>query len=224
MHPEKYHINWAEFYRQANEKTTETIDALPHHLDLAYGDLPKQRLDLYLPPNQPENAPVLLFLHGGGFVEGDKSNYGFVARPFAMHGIITAIANYRLTSGGIHYPAQSNDAKVAIMWLYENIKSYGGNPDSIYVSGHSAGAILAADVSVNRAWLPRAGIPAGALKGAFAISALYDIQHEKRLDDYTPTALLRYAASPLMHVSNPTPEFLVIVGGKRITTFNLPKI
>lgn len=210
-----YQINWKEFYLQGNKRTAETQKELPHHLDLSYGDDPKQRLDLYLPPNKVEGAPVLLFLHGGGFKEGDRSHYGFIARPFGKRGIITAIASYRLTTGGFHYPAPSNDAKNTIIWLHENIKAYGGDPGSLYVSGHSAGALLTADISVDRSWLTKNGIPASALKGAFAISGSYLIHHDdKSRDDYTPNATLRYAASPLLHVIDPAPQFLVVFGGK----------
>lgn len=213
-HPEKFSVNWTEFYHTSIAQTAATQKEFPHNLDLAYGTSKDQRLDIYLPKGKVENAPVLLFLHGGGFVEGDKAIYGFVAKPYVEHGIVTAIASYRLTTGGSHYPDQADDAEKAIIWLYEHVAKYGGDPNSLYVSGHSAGAIITADISVDRSWLARAGIPAGVLKGAFPVSATYDIQTFDGLENYAPTPTLRYAASPLFHITNPVPHFVVGVGEK----------
>src|ERR1700682_2918403 len=109
-HPADFKIDWNAFYSKAEAATDETRKALPHHLDLAYGSDPKQNLDLYLPKVKPTAAPVFVSLHGGGFREGDRRQYGYVARPFAEHGIITVIASYRLTPSA-HFPDQPDDVK-----------------------------------------------------------------------------------------------------------------
>src|SRR3990172_3078309 len=76
MHPDKFEIDWKGFYQTMTEKTAEVRKVLPHHLDLAFGDNPKQKLDLYLPKGANiSSAPVFLFLHGGGFREGDRAQY-----------------------------------------------------------------------------------------------------------------------------------------------------
>ena len=85
MHPEDFTIDWTGFYKRNNEHTARVREQFPHHLDLAYGSDPKQVLDLYLPEGEVSNAPVFLFLHGGGFREGDKAHYGSVAEPFRQH-------------------------------------------------------------------------------------------------------------------------------------------
>ncbi len=78
--PEKYGIDWVGFYDRADSMTAATRKEFPLHLDLAYGKDPKQKLDLYLPRERPDSAPVFIFIQGGGFVEGDRAHYGYVAR------------------------------------------------------------------------------------------------------------------------------------------------
>lgn len=217
QHPEDFSIDWTGFYHRMNEHTARVRDQFPHHPDLAYGTDPKQRLDLYLPKDDVANAPVFLFLHGGGFREGDRAHYGSVAEPFAKSGVITAVASYRLTGSGAHYPDQPDDVKSAIKWLFENITEYGGNPEALYVGGHSAGAILSADIGVDRAWLTDMGMPKGILKGIIPVSGPYDVRERGRPGEvytYAPTPELREQASPILHVKDPVPVALVAVGSE----------
>lgn len=215
MHPDEFEIDWASFYNTMDERTAAVRKEFPHHLDLAYGDDPKQKLDLYLPKGDVAGAPVFLFLHGGGFREGDRAQYGAIAEPFARQGIITAVASYRLTGDGFHYPDQPTDTRSAIKWLYQNVEQYGGDAESLYVGGHSAGAILSADIGVDRHWMQAAGIPQHALKGIVPISGPYDMRQRGRpgeVNSYTPTAELALAASPILHIRDPAPAAIVAVG------------
>jgi arylformamidase len=196
-------------------RTADLRSRYPHHLDLAYGDDPKQRLDLYLPEGEVSDAPVFLFLHGGGFREGDRAHYGGVAEPFLSHGIIVAVASYRLTGDGFHYPDQTDDTRLAMKWVYDNIEAYGADPTSLYVGGHSAGAILSADVGVDRGWMPEASIPVSALKGIVPVSGPYDLREPGRAGErsaYAPTPELLERASPVLHVKDPAPAAVVAVG------------
>lgn len=215
-HPDEFDIDWGAFYRTMTERTTRLREQYPHHLDLAFGDDPKQKLDLYLPKDSDlSNAPVFLFFHGGGFREGDRAHYGAVAEPFLKQGIITAVASYRLTADGFHYPDQPTDARNAVKWLYENIAKFGGDPDSIYVGGHSAGAILSADLGVDRAWMLAAGIPLSALKGLVPVSGPYDLRERGRPGEqyaYAPSTELLAEASPILHIGDPAPAAVVAVG------------
>jgi arylformamidase len=215
QHPEQFKIDWGAFYRQADAKTAAVRAQLPHYLNLAYGQDVKQRLDLYLPTKKPAHAPVFLFLHGGGFREGDRAQYGFVAKPFADHGVITAVASYRLTGDGFKYPDQPHDTQLAVEWLYRNIAKYGGDPDRLYVGGHSAGAILSAEIGVDRAWLKSAGIPTRVLRGIAPVSGPYDLRTPGRPGEdsaYAPTPELKEQASPLLHIVDPAPAAVVALG------------
>ena len=217
MHPEKFSIDWTGFYKANNAATARVRQQYPHHLDISFGSHSKQALDLYLPPGKVSNAPVFLFLHGGGFREGDRAHYGFIALPFIKNGIITAVASYRLMGEGFHFPAQSNDVKHAVKWLYENVSSYGGNANAIFVGGHSAGAILSADIGVDRDWMPRMGIPTEALRGIIPVSGPYDLRNKGKTtyeSAYAPTAELKVLASPILHINDPMPAAIVACGSK----------
>ena len=211
VHSGNFAIDWGKFYRTAEAKTMEVRKELRNELDVPYGKDPKQRLDLYFPVQKASNAPVLLFLHGGGFREGDRKQYGYVAEPFAKQGIITIVASYRLTPKFSH-PAQPDDAKAAVAWIYRNIARYGGNPTAIYVSGHSAGAILTADIGVDLSWMDQMKVPRAALRGIVPISGPYDLAGWKDLNEYIPTQEAASSASALRHVNAPAPVAIVAYG------------
>jgi acetyl esterase/lipase len=219
LHPEQFQTDWAGFYRDVDARTAAVRTEFPHHLDLPYGADIKQRLDLYLPRNKVAHAATLLFLHGGGFREGDRAQYGYIAKPFIEQGILVAVASYRLTDPGFRYPDQVEDVKLAVRWIYQHIAHYGGSDMRIFVGGHSAGAILAADIGVDRSWMRKSGIPARALQGIAPVSALYDL----RVPDpnalkkvfwnvYAPTIEIQESASPLLRVRDPAPAAVVGVG------------
>jgi acetyl esterase/lipase len=220
QHPEQFKIDWQAVYKKGEAMTAQTRAVLPNHLNIPYGSNVKQRLDLYLPVKKPTHAAVLLFLHGGGFREGDRAQYGFVARPYAARGIIVAVASYRLTDDGFKYPDQPEDARLALQWLYRNAAKYGGDPDRLYLSGHSAGAILSADLGVDTSWMKKYGMPASALRGIAPVSGIYMMAVQDRageLNVYAPTAELAKAASPLLHITSPVPAAVIAVGGQENT-------
>jgi acetyl esterase/lipase len=101
------------------------------------------RLDLYTPSGAPTGLPTLLYLHGGGWAVGDKSDAA-VERllPLVAHGFAVASANYRLVPS-VTYPAPVHDVKAAVRWLRANAGEYGLDPDRIALGGASAGGHLA---------------------------------------------------------------------------------
>ena len=210
-HPSEFKINWKSFYDRADQLTTEARRALPHTLDLAYGEDQKQRLDIYQPKDKVSSAPVFVFLHGGGFREGDRAHYGYVARPLAEHGIVTVVASYRLLPSA-RFPDQPADVRHAVSWVYHNIQRYGGNPRAIYVGGHSAGAILSAFVSNQAGWQAGLSLPGDVIKGCAPISAPYDLREEKGVTEYIRDRAQAAKASPVLHVEAPPPHCVIAVG------------
>jgi acetyl esterase/lipase len=211
-HRADFEIDWGSFYKTAEAKTMAVRRELRHELDVPYGKDAKQRMDLYFPVQKASGAPVLLFLHGGGFREGDRKQYGYVAEPFAQNGILTVVASYRLTPDS-HYPDQPDDAKAIVTWIHRNIAKHGGDPNAIYVSGHSAGAILAAEIGVDLAWMDDVKVPRSALRGIVPISGSYDLRNSSR-KVYLPTPQAEEKASALLHVNAPAPVALVVYGAK----------
>lgn len=115
-------------------------------------------LDVYLParPSGPSRAPVLVFVHGGGWRRGSKDMrpHREFAALFAGEGYITVVPDYRL-SGEARHPAQIEDVAAAFAWTYRNIQRHGGDPRRIFVSGHSAGGHLVSLLAMDPRYLKK---------------------------------------------------------------------
>lgn len=149
--------------------------------DLAYGDHLRQRIDLYQPEaRSPAPRPVLLFVHGGGFVRGEKRSdehpFGAsVGRFAARHGLLGAVMGYRLAPE-FRWPSGGEDVAAAVAWLVANVAEYGGDPARIVLLGTSAGSVHVAT------FLKRVGRSAP-VKGAVLLSGLYGATAHERFDD-----------------------------------------
>lgn len=154
--------------------------------DIRYGPHERHRLDLFLPSRPRVNAPMLLYVHGGGFVQGDKGGeadpfYNNIGAWAASCGLIGATMNYRLAPDHV-WPAGAEDIGRAIQWLLAN--GAGGFPvTKVVAMGQSAGAAHVAGYVA----LPSLHPPRGALAGAVMMSGLYDLvslQHSKFEEAY----------------------------------------
>lgn len=123
--------------------------------NLAYGESTRQQLDLYSPA-EPQTVPVVVFIHGGSWTGGSKDDYKFVGESLARAGYLTAVISYRLAPE-FRYPEYVRDAALAVRWVRDNARRYGGDPARIFVVGHSAGAFNALEVVMNERWLREAG-------------------------------------------------------------------
>ena len=128
----------------------------------------KDLLDIYM-PDGAEHVPVIVYFHGGALMMGSKRDGAIVASRILPMGIGVVIPNYRL-SPGVQHPAHIQDAAAATAWVVENIKSYGGDPDNVYVAGHSAGAYLAALLALDPSHLSAHDVDASSIRGAIPIS------------------------------------------------------
>lgn len=207
MHPDEFVIDWKSAYAQADERTAATRRQLPHELDIPYGEDVKQRLDIYRPLDKPQRAPVLIFLHGGGNREGDRAHYGYVAAPLAKHGIMTVVPSYRLQPA-FPWPAQRDDAQAAVAWVYRNIARYGGDPQRIYVAGHSAGATLTMILAYRTQWRSAYSLPNDVVKGAVVMSGPWS-----RINAAVVDPVLRAEFDVLDHVESPPPFNVLSWGG-----------
>jgi acetyl esterase/lipase len=171
-----------------------------------YGSHPRQVLDVFRPKGVA-NAPVVLFVHGGAWMFGDKNLFGLyrsVGRFLASHGIVAVLINYRL-SPEVKYPAHVQDLARAFAWTRRNIAKYGGDPDRIALCGHSAGGHLVALLATDPTYLndPELGLKAAdraAVRGVAAICGLYEIPTPSRLN------ALSAALLPTLLVAGAPPE------------------
>jgi arylformamidase len=139
--------------------------------DLAYGPGVQERLDIF--PAAASPAPILVFLHGGAWRGGTKETYAFPAAT-----LVAAGAHFVCPEFGhipaVRLPEMADQVRRAIAWVYRNAPRFGGDPERIYLSGHSSGGHLAA-VALTTDWT-RLGVPATVLKGALCVSGMYDLR------------------------------------------------
>lgn len=138
-----------------------------------YGDGPRQQLDLYRPPEASGPRPVVVFFYGGGWRTGDRGDYRFVGQALAAEGFVVAIPDYRLYPQ-VRFPAFVEDGAAAVSWVAANVERYGGDPDRIFLAGHSAGAHIATMLALDRRYLAAAGTPTAVPAGAAGLAGPYD--------------------------------------------------
>jgi arylformamidase len=157
------------------EESQKVRMAEPCYLDVAYGSEPKQNLDFFPARRGGGAAPLLVFIHGGYWRSLDKRDFSFIAPSFTRSGIAVAVINYRLIPT-VPLEDVVRDCVSAMTWLYLHAGHYGANPHRMVVSGHSAGGHLAAMMLACQ-W-PRwhGALPADVVRGALAISGLYDLE------------------------------------------------
>lgn len=196
--------------------------------DLAYGEDPRHRLNLFFPKGR--NWPTLIFVHGGGWTTGDKDLtvggrdvYGNIGRFFAAQGIGVAIINYRLIPE-TSWQGQIEDVARAVVWVKNSIKKYGGDAGRIFLSGHSAGAQLVTRVALDPEPLAKFSSSPAAIRGVIPVSgAGYDITdqktyelgadplyYEQRFGLGENDGAWKLDASPIRFIAKGAPPFLVI--------------
>lgn len=127
--------------------------------DIAYGAHPRQQLDVFRPIGG-RTMPVVVFVHGGAFVDGHRNRsaevYSNVLYYFARNGVVGVNIEYRLAPEH-RYPSGSEDVGLAVDWVKRRIVEYGGDPEKIFLIGHSAGAAHAASYAYDRRLQPASG-------------------------------------------------------------------
>ena len=168
-------------------------------------DSDKHKLDLYLPRDQ-KNYPVVVFLHGGSWRTGDRSLYRALGDRLARAGIGVVIPSYRLMPQNPH-PAQIEDVAAAFAWVVRNLSQHGGDVTRIYLSGHSAGAHLAALLALDEKYLKKFDLPRTTIRGVIAMSGIYDVA---KLETFLVSAGTdKRDASPAAHAHSGAPPFLI---------------
>jgi len=166
---------------------------------------PRRILDVYTPENPTDDpAPVVLFVSGGGWTQGDKLWVQGVGLALALNDVIVVIPNHRLVPE-VNYAGQVQDLAYVYRWIRENIATYGGNPDQIFVGGHSAGAHLSTLLALDSQYIEAVNEDMSAIKGIFPISGIMQITRgDERIfaDDRN--------ASPINHVSEASHPMLML--------------
>ena len=195
----------------------QRIKDIPYAPDGAY----KHQLDFYLPADRA-HAVLVIFVHGGAFLQGDRKDVSSVGTALASQGLATAVVSYRL------YPEanaqeSTQDVALAIAWTLRNARTYGVSAQKVYLVGHSAGAQIVALLGTDGRFLHAAGLDLHALAGVFAVSGAYDLRDLslepdswQRVDGHiygeTPTDRIR--VSPSQHIDPGAPPIEVACGSE----------
>ena len=178
---------------------------------IAYGDDPRQKLDIYRPLPEIPNAPVVVFFYGGSWNSGSKDDYGFVGEALASRGIVVVIADYRLYPQ-VRYPAFLQDGAKAVAWTHQHIAEYGADLDQLYVMGHSSGAYNASMLALDARWLKDVGLAPSIFKGWIGLAGPYDFLPIEN-PDVKPVFFFPDSppeSQPINHVSHAAPPSLLI--------------
>ncbi len=144
--------------------------------DIAYAEPKSERqmLDVFAPATGSDH-PIVVWIHGGGWRQGDKRGVQAKPQAFVDKGFVFVATNYRFIPQ-VTVKEMTGDIAKAIRWAHDHAKEFGGNPNSIFVMGHSAGAHLAALVCTDDRYLQAEGLSLALIKGCVPVdTAAYDI-------------------------------------------------
>jgi arylformamidase len=171
-------IQYAPNLRQIVNRYASNSEAVRARLGAprryAYGLTPVEALDVYA--TKRANAPINIFIHGGAWRGGLAKDFGYPAELFVhagAHYVVPDFINVMEANGSLM--AMAEQVRRAVAWVYRNAQSFGGNPDHLYVSGHSSGGHLAGVVLVTD-WSKDFNLPVDTVKGGLCCSGIFDLK------------------------------------------------
>jgi acetyl esterase/lipase len=185
-----------------------------------YGPQERQQLDLYRPSNAKAPLPILLFVHGGSWRDGDRSGYEFIGRTFAARGYLTLVMNYRLLPEH-PFPDFVLDVAMALNWAGREGQRHGGDPRRIFAVGHSAGGYNVAMAILAKNYLDLAGVDSRSLRGVATLAGPFDflpLDTKATKDAFGKTADLA-TTQPINYARGDVPPFLLMTGTADTTVF-----
>ncbi len=180
--------------------------------DIPYGDDARQKLDVYVPHDLDAPAPMVVFFYGGGWRDGSKANYEFVASSLTEAGIVVVLPDYRVFPD-VEFPAFVDDGAAAAAWALGNANKLGADPDRVFVMGHSAGAHIAAMLALDGRYLDAHGVTHQPFAGLIGLSGPYDFLpiQSGYLQRVFPESS-RAASQPINFVTAGAPPTLLVHG------------
>ena len=182
-----------------------------------------QKLNVFAPAKKKTLKPVLIFVYGGSWNSGRRGLYSFFGSRIARKGVVMVIPDYP-KSPAAGYDEMAEDIALAVKWTKENIEKYGGDPDKIFISGHSAGGHLAALVTIKEDYFKKLKIE-NPVKGFIGIDAagldMYGYlkgenfaDGESYLKTFSNDPAVWKQASPIYYLHNDMPPMLIYQGEK----------
>jgi len=183
------------------------------HTDVSYADQARNKLDVYAPETLKAPMPVVIFVHGGGWNNGDKAQYKFVGAAFAEQGYVAVLPNYRLYPE-IKSPAFYEDIAAVVFFVRAHVSEWGGDPERIYLVGHSAGAQIAMMIALNDQYLHEFGGSSEWIRGVVGLAGPYDFLPFTRpyMNDLFGPPDHFAASQPINYVRANAPPLLLMHG------------
>ncbi len=181
--------------------------------DVAYGDDPRQKLDVYIRKGTQPGAPVIIFFYGGTWDSGSKNDYLFAAQALAAKGAVVVVPDYRIYRQ-VTFPAFLDDGAAATAWTFNNIARWGGDTKAVFLAGHSAGAYIALMLALDAHYLKADGVAASSLAGVIGISGPYDflpitVPEIEPIFDVVPNLEV---TQPIHYARGDAPPLLLVAG------------
>lgn len=161
--------SFREKKKRESEKARATLECI---LDVPYGPSLKEKLDIF--PAARKGAPIQIFIHGGAWKSGNKSDVSYPAPMFHAAGANYIAVNFASVPD-VMIEEQVRQCRAAIAWAYRNAESFGGDRDRIYVCGHSSGGHVTGMMVVTD-WEGIYGLPPDIIKGAAPVSGMFDVE------------------------------------------------
>lgn len=179
-----------------------------------FGPDPAQKLEMFVPQGATGTLPIVLFIHGGGWANGDPHDYHFIARTLCAQGYAVVLAGYRLYPQA-RFPAMLEDGAGALRWVHDNAAKHGGDPARMALMGHSAGAYNVAMITLDPQWLKRVGLDDRAIRGTVALAGPFDFlpfDTDATINSFgqAPDPAL---TQPITFVRADAPPMLLVTGG-----------
>lgn len=203
--PEFFEPDWRSFYVESYKRTVDFSTTTRSEMGIQYGEDAFHTLDIFA-PEDASDAPVLIFFHGGGFKEGHPSHYGYLGEEFLKRGAVFISAGYRFEPEH-GYPDYVDDGAQVLKWAVDNVGRYGGSPDRIFASGHSAGANIVALLGFRTDWNEKYSLPADVVKGLALASGGYDFSI---VDPAYPDQDVRPVQASIVHRIDTIPTSVVV--------------
>lgn len=200
----------------------ELTQSCEQQLNIAYGEKPAQKLDVFIPSGKTTSAPypVSIFIHGGYWSSRSKEEHHIVIKGILEAGSIAVLIGYDLIPT-VRMPELVRQCQAAVSWVYSNSAAFGGDADKLFICGNSAGAHL---VSLMMAtdWQNLCNLPVDILRGGCALSVLSDLAPVRlsfiqKLLDFSEDDVEKY--SPITQKPATTSPFIVAVGSDETDEF-----
>lgn len=189
--------------------------------DVAFGPLPRQKLDIYQPRIPAAQAlPVIVFFYGGSWDSGSKQDYLFVAEALTAQGYLVVIADYRLYPE-VKFPQLMRDPALVIQWVRQHVAEYQGDPQRLFLMGHSAGAHLAVMLSLNAEYLAMVGLHPSMIAGTIGLAGPYDFLplSSSRLKAIFAPPDHEWQSQPINFVDGHNPPLFLLTGSQDRTVW-----